>query len=394
MKDIAFIPDSLRVALVSTQKKWQGGERQFELLACGLLERGHECLALVRKGSELEDKMAKMGVRTNAFSGRGLNPKALWTIRRTLTRFSPDVLYCNDSHALSAGGIASLWLDIPVRVASRRVDFPVRSKQYSVFADKVICVSRSVRKSCLAANVDSNKLHVVSDGIDPSSLKSVVNTNARRGLGISADRQLIVTIASLTECKGHRYLLEAMSRIVRNHPNAILVCAGEGPLELQLRKRVEDLGLQQNVRFVGFRSDALEIVWDADLMVVPSVSEGLCSSIIDAMFLHCPVVATRTGGIPDLLESPAGELGWMVPPRDPVALAATIEEALINTDERIVRARLASMVAHDRFTHDGMVDGTIAVFRAALESRERQSVPFRKRPHPNLESAAFSPLDG
>ncbi len=131
------------VALGSTQRDWNGGEEQARLLLSGLRARGCRCVVLARRDGRFVDRMAAEGFETFTFAGNGRNPGALWRIRRYLRGLRPDVLHCNDPHALTGVGLAAVGLGIPARIAARRTSFPIRSPlPYRWLCDRVACVSR------------------------------------------------------------------------------------------------------------------------------------------------------------------------------------------------------------------------------------------------------------
>lgn len=359
----------LSVVLVSTQAKWHGGERQMSLLAEGLRVRGHRCRIVAKSDSEIANRLGNAGFDVVTFRGRGRSPATIWRLRRKLRQIRPDVVHFNDSHAITTGGAASLGLGIPARVSSRRVDFRIRSPfRFRYFSDSVFCVSHAVRQACEDVGLASSRLFVVHDGVDPESLIPGDPKIVRAELQIECRQPIISCIAKLTDCKGHRYLLEAMRSVIREFPNALLLCAGEGNLRPTLEEQVRQLGLGKSIRFLGYRDDVAKILSASDLMVIASHTEGLCSSIIDAMLLGCPVVATAAGGIPDLVAPKGRELGWLVPPKDPLQLANGIIDALSNYDLRESRAELAREFAYSAFTHSNMVDRTIEGYRHVIAS--------------------------
>ena len=271
-------------------------------------------------------------------------PHALWQIRRTLRRWQPDVVYFNDPHALTAAGLASVGLRIPLRVAARRVDFALQSiVRYQRMTDHVICVSNAVRDVCVAGGLDPRRLHVVHDGVDPERMGHGLREQGRLGLGIQSETILLLTVAKLTDHKGHRFFLEALPAIVRACPNLIWAVAGDGPLAADLHSQTRQLGLGEHVRFLGYRNDVAHLIAAANFMVVPSYMEGLCSSVVDAMLAGLPVIATRAGGIPDLLDARSPEespVGWLVPPRNPPELAKAVLDAVRSAE--LVQQRMRS----------------------------------------------------
>ena len=355
--------------IVSTQKQLHGGERQALFLADGLRELGHECKILARQGSGLANELVKLNRPVETFAGRGRNPISLWKIRRCLTELKPDVIHFNDSHAITSGGLAAAGLSIPVRVAARRVDFPLRSStRMKHFADGVICVSNSTRQRCQEAGLKPSHLFVVHDGVDKRLAESGSREKGRLSLGIDKSTQMILVVGKLTDCKGHIYLLDAMPRILAAFPSAKVFFAGDGPLESDLQAQIQRRQLGKCVQMLGFRSDVPDLMAAADVLAVPSHTEGLCSSIIDALIAGCPVVATRVGGIPDLLEPQgvAKPCGQLVEPRNPTSLADGILHVLARPEETEQRSRQGKITAIESFTSECMVAGTLGVYRQLL----------------------------
>lgn len=360
-------PMEMTVALVSTQRRWHGGEEQARLLAAGLRRRGCRCVVLARSDGAFAERMQAEGFEVVVFSGGGRSLRAIWQIRRALRRIRPDVLHYNDSHALQGAGAASLGLGIRVRVGARRVDFPLRSARlYRWFCDRVICVSHAVERVCRQGGLPEAMLRVVHDGVDPERVWGGDRNRGRRslGLGLGESERLLLTIATLTDHKGHRYLLDALPQVIKHVPSVIVGLAGDGELREPLERQVRQLGLERYVRFLGFRNDVPDLIHAADLFVLPSHLEGLCSTLIDVMLAGRPIVATRAGGVPELVENGAGSpVAWMTPARNPEALAEAIVRALTSPEECATKTEGARARAEALFTADCMVEATLAVYR-------------------------------
>jgi glycosyltransferase involved in cell wall biosynthesis len=365
MREIA-----LTVALVSTQRQWHGGEEQGRLLAIGLRRRGCRTVILARRDGEFIRRLSAEGFETVAFGGNGRNPAALWRIRRALRRIRPDVLHYNDPHAAGGAGMAASGLKIPLRVAARRVAFPIRSpRTYRWFADRVICVSHETRRVCAAGGIPLSMLRVVHDGVDPARIAAGDRKRGRDSLGVGDGQTLLLCVAALNEAKGHEYLMDAMPEVIARHSNVVLALAGDGHLREPLQRQVERLGLGKIVIFLGYRRDVPDLIHAADLFVLPSRSEGLCSTLIDAMLARRPIVATTAGGIPDLLgELPSDErpVARLVPPCNPQALAEAILAVLAAPEKSAELISRAAARAEELFTADRMVDGTLAVYREGV----------------------------
>lgn len=361
---------SLRVVLVSTQKAWHGGEEQALLLANGLRHRRHDCSILARRGGAFAERMKREGYVVETFAGKGKSPGSLAAIRRHLRRIGPDVLHCNDAHSLTAAGLASIGLHVPVRAVARRVDFAIRSRaKYERWSDCVICVSTAVANVCRAGGISESKLHVVHDGVDPMRMSGGDRDRGRQSLSCAEDEILLLCVAKLTDHKGHRYLLDAMPAMLADQPRIRLALAGDGELTDELKRQATDLGIGSRVDFLGFRDDVPDLIAASDVFVISSHLEGLCSSIVDVMFASRPIVTTRAGGIPDLMaetferESP---VGWTTDTKDPASLAQAILQAIDSPDECAMRCDRACVRASRLFTADHMIDRTIEVYRQQL----------------------------
>ena len=361
----------LEIVIAVTQKLWHGGEQQAALLADGILRQGHRCRVLAPQDSAFGRLMQRRGFTVETFMGRGRGPAAMWKMRQLLKEWRPDVLYLNDSHAVTAAGVAAVGLGVPLTVAVRRVDFDVRSAlRYRHTCDAVICVSRAVRDICETGGLPAEMLTVIHDGVDPQRTASGNRRRGRTALGLTDETKLVLTVARMTDHKGHRYMLDAMPQLVRKYPELIWVLAGDGPLWEELSAHAFRLGVQEHVRFLGFRQDVDDLLAAADALIVPSHLEGLCSSIIDAMMCSRPVIATHTGGIPDLLarDDAPRDCGWLVPAKQPAALAKAVSNVFEFPNLTSLRVCDARRRALESFTAERMVESSIEFFQSRLSS--------------------------
>jgi glycosyltransferase involved in cell wall biosynthesis len=183
-------------------------------------------------------------------------------------------------------------------------------------------------------------------GLDPSAFEPPpLPDGVREELHIPAGAPLVGTVANFRREKGHQYLLRAAALVRRTVPDVRFVLVGQGPLEDQVRREVERLGLGDTVIFAGFREDVPRVAAAVDVFALSSLHEGLSIALIEAMALGKPPVVTRVGGLDELVEH--GRNGLLVPPADPSALAAGIvtvlqDHALRDRLGRAARRRAAS----------------------------------------------------
>ena len=202
--------------------------------------------------SSVAEENANGAFEVHPIPRRVRSPRAILQIRRTLRSIQPDVLHANDAHALTASGVAALGLSIPLRVAARRVDFPLRSaRKYQWFADGLICVSTEVSRICEQSGIPHDRMEVVHDGVEPEFGESGCRESGRRSLGLHNQQPMLLTVAKLTDHKGHRFLLQAVPQLIESYPDLVVALAGDGELRSELESLASDLGIASNVRFSG-----------------------------------------------------------------------------------------------------------------------------------------------
>jgi glycosyltransferase involved in cell wall biosynthesis len=184
-------------------------------------------------------------------------------------------------------------------------------------------------------------------------------------------RKILGYVGRLSVEKGVTYLIDALARLKVKQAEVHLLIVGEGEQRANLQAQVESLGLRQAVKFLGERGDARQIIGALDLLVLPSLTEGLPNVVLEAFAYKTPVVATAVGGVPELVID--GETGWLVPPRDPHALAQAILDALANPEEARRRAENAYKHLLENFTVEKQVDKWEQALQAAVENWRRRT---------------------
>jgi glycosyltransferase involved in cell wall biosynthesis len=165
--------------------------------------------------------------------------------------------------------------------------------------------------------------------------------------------------------KGHEFLIRAFAHIRRPIPHAILVLIGEGELESQYRMLVQQLDLECKVLFHGFVSDLGSVLPALDLFVFPSLHEGLGSSLLAAMACEVPICASRTGGIPEIIQD--GVTGYLFNPGDVAATAQSVLEALKSPQRSCELTKAAAKTVAQRFSVAHMVEATREVYANVLQ---------------------------
>jgi glycosyltransferase involved in cell wall biosynthesis len=275
-------------------------------------------------------------------------------------------LHLHSAHAQTLGLLASRLGAPGAVVVTRRVDFVPRRHvfnrwKYGGGVSLFVAISTAIRDILLAFGVPPERLRLVPSGVDFAPAPEGAGAAVRRELGVAQGQLLVGNVGALVDHKGQRYLVEAAALVLRERPDARFAIVGEGELEADLKARAKALGLGGRLLFTGFRRDVPAILDALDLFVMSSHLEGLGTIVLDALAAGKPVVGTRAGGIPEIIEH--GSHGLLVPPRNPAALAAAILRVLADP---ALAARLASQGrarALEGFSADAMVAGNLAVYR-------------------------------
>ena len=230
-------------------------------------------------------------------------------------------------------------------------------------ASRVVCVSQALGNRLIEIGVKAEKISVNYNGVDPDKFSIASQADARSALQIESAVPVVLFVGNLLFTKGAGDLFEAFRILRERRPDALLVYVGDGADRPTLEQRVQAAGLASAVRFTGKQPHAVLGQWyaAANLTSLPSHAEGVPNVILEAMACGQPVVATRVGGIPEVLPEFAG---FVVEPHDPKALANALDETLARQWDH------SSIAAHaSSFTWERNVDMMQDVLHAAIAAR-------------------------
>jgi glycosyltransferase involved in cell wall biosynthesis len=358
---------------VDTARTWRGGQNQVLLTVNGLRSIGHRAALVAHPDGELRRRAAE-GLDLIPIAPRTeMDLSAAWRLSRVIRRLDPDIIHAHDAHgvamaalALSMGAASTRRTGgrAPALVAARRVDFHLRGNSLSRWkqrqVDCFIAASEAIRRMLIADGVPAERTITVHEGIDVDHVLAAPRVNVHEAFWLPHHAPVVGNVAALVPHKGHRHLVDAAHLVVREIPDARFVILGEGELRDALERQVRDHHLEKHVLLPGFRTDVLGCIKGFDLFALSSVTEGLGTSLLDAMACSRAIVATRAGGIPEVVED--GVTGRLVPARDHATLAQAIVELLRDDAlrKRMGGAGLARV--SERFTVERMVDETAAAY--------------------------------
>ena len=237
----------------------------------------------------------------------------------------------------------------------------------AVLAGALVVVSEDLKQELTRAGIAEKRIQVIENGIPIASISKEEALRTRQELGLEPSQPVAVALAYLRPVKGHSFLLEAFARVCSALPSARLLIIGEGPLRAPLQAQAELLGIQSAVRFLGHRSDAQRFLAAGDLLVNSSISEGTPLSVMEAMALGLPVVATNVGGVPKLVLD--GETGLLVPPAEAEALAAALLELMRDAEKRRALGEAGRRRALEQFSIQPAAAKYQALYDKLLEKR-------------------------
>jgi L-malate glycosyltransferase len=355
---------------IDTARTWRGGQNQVLLTVLGLRALGHRQVLVAHPEGELY-RRALEGPDLVPLAPRSeIDLSAAWKLSRIIRQWAPAIVHAHDPHAVSMAALALSFgapTPRPALVASRRVDFHLQAHSFSRWkyrqVDLFIAASKAIRHVLEHDAIPDARIVVVHDGIDVAKIQRLPTTDVHGEYWLPRGAPVAANVAALVPHKGQKHLVDAMPHVLREVPDAHVIIFGEGELRPQLEQQIKSLRLEKHVLLPGFRQDVLQLVKSADLFVMSSITEGLGSTILDAMAMKLAVVGTHAGGIPEAVIH--GDTGLLVPPADARALAGAIVRLLKDRPlrERMGAAALACVTEH--FGVANLLGGTLRAYNKA-----------------------------
>lgn len=361
----------IRVLHVDSERGWRGGQQQAAYLFERMHAMGCHTAMVSRPGSAMESWCRERDLPFYPVSMHGeLDVSAGYRIARLCRKQGFTVLHLHSAHALATGLWTKLFFKNLRLVAVRRVDFPIKKNRFSRFKyttdllDRIVCISHGIRNVLLAGGLEEHRLVTIHSGVDLKRFEAVsVSEDFRKELNIPEGHLVVGTVAALASHKDYPNFLRAAARIVETHDLVTFCAVGDGPDEKTIHDLARELGLERRVIFTGFRKDVGRFLKIFDVFVLASNLEGLGTSILDAQALGIPVVACRTGGIPEAVYD--DDNGILVPPGDSDALAQAIADLLDHPEKR-TRMGSRALETVRNFSIETTVEKNLDLYRQLL----------------------------
>lgn len=359
----------MKVLHVETGRHLYGGPQQVVWLVEALVARGHECTLVCPPGSGIDTAARQRKLRvSNLFCAGDLDLPFAYRLTQFINELKPDLVHCHSRRGADIlGGLAASFADVPA-VVSRRVDNTemalMAALRYRPFK-RIIAISEAIARVLQASGVDADRVTVIRSAVDADAFARPPDPDAfAREFGL-VDRPFTIGAAGqLIERKGYRHLLEAIAAIAETARPFRVLLFGEGEQDAALRRRAAELGVDDLVRFEGFRDDLDRWVGGLDLFVHPALAEGLGVVTLKAQAAGVPVVGFRAGGLPEAVAD--GVTGTLVEPGDAAALAGAIR-TLMDDDGRRARYGAAGRARmQEAFSVATMTDQHVELYESVL----------------------------
>jgi glycosyltransferase involved in cell wall biosynthesis len=332
-------------------------------------------------GGPVREQLESLGVATYDLDVRDERDlRAVFRARDLIRDIGCDVVHTHLLRADLFGGAAARWAGTPVilstiyavgqyRRAKRRRTDRLLDAACAILPTHAIAVSEAVKRDCVERlHMNPDRISVIRTGIDPPSPTAQEQIAALRAeLGLDAGQRLVLTIARLNYEKGIDTLIEAAAALCQAHPEVRMVVLGEGPDRTELEARIRHRRLEGMIQLAGFRADVWPVVAAADLICIPSKSEGMPNALLEAMAGGKPIVATDVGGIPEVIVPEHN--GLLVEPQDAEALSSAMARLI---EDPALAQRLGSaarQTVEAGFLARDVVARYASLYRRLLEQR-------------------------
>lgn len=356
---------------ISTPLTWRGGEQQLFYLIEALSVFPVKQYLFCPEGSVLEQKVKSLPVEVKTFrKNSGFDPLAAWKLKRWISSVKPDLLHAHDAHAHTLSILSHiLGVRKPV-ILHRRVDFPIRKKWFTLYKynhrciRRIICVSHAIEEILAKSLENTDRIVTIHSGFKPVvSDKEAAAETLRKLAGVPPGAPLVGNVSALADHKDYPTFLHTAAQLRKGGFEGHFVIMGDGELKAELLELRDQLDLKNSVHFLGFRENARSLIAGLDCFLFTSKTEGLGTTVLDAMSAGVPVVATRAGGIPEMVKD--RQTGLLCEIGDVQSLSGSVLEMLQNHELRNQCVQQARDLLHS-FSVDEMARKTLGLYKDVL----------------------------
>ncbi len=358
----------MKILHFSSAKTWRGGEQQIAYLYEELTKKPVAQWIFCVQNSALANYCIKKNIPHFTYQKRfAINPLVALQLKKINKKLAIDLVHLHDAHSHTFGFISTFFGNQTPFILSRRVDFPVKDswlshKKYNHSSiKKILSVSNNVQEILAPAILDKQKLQIIHSGIDTERFHHTNQGILRKTYTIPKAIKIIGNVAAIAAHKDYFTFVDTAEILLKsNIALKFLIIGSDGGEEALIKAYIDKKQLNDYFIFTGFRNDIPEILPELDVFLFSSKEEGLGTSVIDALAGGVPVVATKAGGVPEIIQD--GINGFLAPIRDAAKLADRVNYVLSNAEIRQAIIKKGKVTA-EQFSKSQMAEKTYSAYK-------------------------------
>jgi len=373
--------NSFRILFLSTSMGLGGADNQVMEVSSRLKKRGHQVhvISLVKPGPLGEELQKRnVGYQSISVNSKLFAALAIPKLVNFIRRWQPDIVHSHMVHANLLARVVRPLAPFPVLICTAHsIDEGGRLREILYRLTDPLCdlttqVSQTgLERYVRVGAVPCHKIRYIPNGVDTERFKPNPEDRLRVRKELGVDGFIWLAVGRFDPPKDYSNMLQAFARVIRRAPDAVLLIAGDGPLRKTMEGVARELGIDKRVQFLGIRRDIPQLMNAADAYVMSSSWEGMPMVLLEASAIGLPIVATDVGGNREVVLD--GVTGFLVPPRNPEALAeAMLKMMSLPEEKRRAMGKAARKYVEDNFSLDRVVDMWEALYRELLERKGRK----------------------
>ncbi len=327
---------------------------------------------------QLADEIEDLGIKViDLKMGNKFNILSLLRLYPLLKKGKFDIVHTHLFHANIVGRIMARLCGVPVVISTLHYAFSYNGnlgifleRLTARLADRIIVVSGAAKRFCIKEiGIPQDKIRLIYNGIDVDMGKSILTDKSAIRTQLSLNNDFILgCVGRFNEVKGHYYLIKAAAEVIKVYGKIKVLLIGSGPLGKYLRAVADKMGISGHIIFLDNRRDIPQVLDSLDLYILPSLQEGLSITLLEALAMGKPVIATAVGGNPEVIVD--GQSGLLIPPKDYRALAEAII-SLLNNREKAKDLGLRAMErVSEKFNIKNTVRETESLYETVMGAKE------------------------
>ncbi len=366
----------LTILHTESAKRWGGQERRTFAEAREFKKRGYRVILAVQPGSALGKHAKEIGIEVREIEMRNREIlRAFFRLFSLIRREKVDIVNTHSSKDSWIASFAARLAHRPILLRTRHVTIPISNHPFNIvykLPHRIITVSNYVRETMIQKNrIKPEKIISIPTAINLKKFDfKMSGRKVREKLRIDPEVPLVGMIGVIRTEKGHPYFIEAAQRILKVHPKVRFLIVGQEPKGKTIVRRVRELKLEKKILVTGFRPDVPQVLAALDIFTMPSLREALGTALLEALAMKKPVIATRVGGIPEVIIH--NQTGLLVPPADSKALARAILELLEDREKAKRLGKNGRRLVEEKFSQETMIERIENLYRELLKKRRKE----------------------